>query len=963
MPGYTHSECPKIFNVGTWNVRTMGPRGKLENVKREMKRAEINILGMSEVRWKGVGEFTSDEYRIIYSGGETGHRGVAVILDRKFKDRVTKITQHSDRLILIRIKSEPVDVVLIQVYMPTSDAEDEEVESIYEQIEDLIKKEKATDQVIVLGDWNAVVGEGREGKVVGEFGLGKRNERGQELVNFCKRMKLAVTNTWFRHEKRRRYTWKKPGDTGRYQLDYILIKHRYRNSVKNSRAYPGADVDSDHNLVMAKIELKLKKIVKSIQKRKWCMNELEKQKGKFQRVVEREMATEADDRNCSRTIQGKWKKLKEAITIGAKEVYGYQKARTAKKPWITKEMLDKMDERRKWKNTNTSYGKKEYSRLNNELRRETDKARNQWWNDKCDELAEYDRRGRSDLLYQEVGKLTRTTKKAGTKNIAINDKSGELKTEMSEVKERWKEYVEELYDKAGKPAEEDFELEDENMIESDQKGPDLLRDEIFAAIKCMKSGKAAGVDDIPAEFLKMLEGEALKELVELCMEIYTTGIWPEDFTKSVMIPIPKKSNAVDCADYRTISLISHASKILLKILNNRIQSKADVMLSKTQFGFRKGCGTREAIGVMRTICERSLEHGNEVFICFVDFEKAFDRIDWVKMLEILKGIGVDWRDRRLIMNLYMNQTAVVKIQQEYSDEGEIGRGVRQGCSLSPLLFNIYAEAMMVEAMEGIEEGVKIGGKLIKDVRFADDQGMIAKNEAGLQKSMDSLNSTSLRYGMKINSKKTKVMKVSRIKGEVNITINGIKIEQVESFRYLGHTMTDDGRCEKEINSRIAQAKDAFGERKELLTKSLEKSTKVKIVKTLVWSTLLYGSETWTLKKEDIRKLEALEMWLWRRMEKISWTDKVSNVEVLGRVGVERELINMLRSRKKSWIGHVLRGDGLLKEVIEGRMEGSKPRGRPRMGMLDDLITRSYVDMKRKTEDREGWKSYMPWTCR
>ena len=109
----------------------------------------------------------------------------------------------------------------------------------------------------------------------------------------------------------------------------------------------------------------------------------------------------------------------------------------------------------------------------------------------------------------------------------------------------------------------------------------------------------------------------------------------------------------------------------------------------------------------------------------------------------------------------------------------------------------------------------------------------------------------------------------------------------------------------------------------------------------MWTTLLYGSETWTLKKEDISKLETLEMWLWRRrMEKISWKDRISNEVVLGRVGVERELITTLRSRKKSWIGHVLRGDGLLKEVIEGLMEGSKPRERPRLGMLDDLIRES-----------------------
>jgi hypothetical protein len=99
--------------------------------------------------------------------------------------------------------------------------------------------------------------------------------------------------------------------------------------------------------------------------------------------------------------------------------------------------------------------------------------------------------------------------------------------------------------------------------------------------------------------------------------------------------------------------------------------------------------------------------------------------------------------------------------------------------------------------------------------------------------------------------------------------------------------------------------------------------KIKIVKTLVWTTLLYGSETWRLKKEGIRKLEALEMWLWRRMEKISWTDKLTNEEVLERIGINRQLMSELRHRKKNWIGHILRGDALLKEVIEGRMEGKE----------------------------------------
>src|SRR6476661_9589653 len=110
-----------------------------------------------------------------------------------------------------------------------------------------------------------------------------------------------------------------------------------------------------------------------------------------------------------------------------------------------------------------------------------------------------------------------------------------------------------------------------------------------------------------------------------------------------------------------LSLISHASKILLKILTNRTEAKARDFIGQNQFGFRKGCGTRDAIGVMRMMCQRSLEFGNNVYICFVDFEKVFDRVNWEKMMKVLQSVGVDWRDRRMINEHYMNQEAVVRI--------------------------------------------------------------------------------------------------------------------------------------------------------------------------------------------------------------------------------------------------------------------------------------------------------------
>src|SRR6218665_4047839 len=128
--------------------------------------------------------------------------------------------------------------------------------------------------------------------------------------------------------------------------------------------------------------------------------------------------------------------------------------------------------------------------------------------------------------------------------------------------------------------------------------------------------------------IKSLREKATEELVLLCKRMYEKGEWPNDFNKSVVVPIEKKENATECGYFRTISLIPHASKIVLKILTRTITARAGEFLGKNQFGFRNGCGTREAIGVMRMLCERSLEHENELFICFVDFEKAFDRVQW-----------------------------------------------------------------------------------------------------------------------------------------------------------------------------------------------------------------------------------------------------------------------------------------------------------------------------------------------
>jgi len=135
--------------------------------------------------------------RVIYSEDNRGQSGVAILLGDRVANCVTEIERSGDRLLSVRIQAFPVDIVIIQVYMPTTTHEEEEVDEIYETIEKRLENTKGKDYTIIMGDWNASVGEGEEEGYIGKYGLGKRNERGQKLVEFCRRQNMIATNTWF----------------------------------------------------------------------------------------------------------------------------------------------------------------------------------------------------------------------------------------------------------------------------------------------------------------------------------------------------------------------------------------------------------------------------------------------------------------------------------------------------------------------------------------------------------------------------------------------------------------------------------------------------------------------------------------------------------------------------------------------------------------------------------------------
>jgi len=168
----------------------------------------------------------------------------------------------------------------------------------------------------------------------------------------------------------------------------------------------------------------------------------------------------------------------------------------------------------------------------------------------------------------------------------------------------------------------------------------------------MRNRKATGNnDDVPGDVLNLLREGGLKILVKLINTIYENGEWPKDFTEVTMIALErKKTQATKCGDHRKISLIAHTAKIIAKILRRRLERKIEDVLGEDQFGFRREKGTRDGNGMMRIKAERTLEIDDEVCTCFIDWQKAFDRVNWTKLMEIIRRTGIDWPERRLIRN-------------------------------------------------------------------------------------------------------------------------------------------------------------------------------------------------------------------------------------------------------------------------------------------------------------------------
>ena len=480
----------------------------------------------------------------------------------------------------------------------------------------------------------------------------------------------------FPHKDIHKYTWTSPDGLHKNQIDHIAVNTKFKRSVRDTRAYRGADVGSDHNLVITGTKLKLSKVKKTnTTSRKYeisTLNSIDVQKefvlelrNRFSCFKIKETEDNEEEETDRRTevdsnIEQCLKSVKETFNETVKNVLGFKKRKS--KSWISAKSWEKIEERRKIKmkvnetksDRLRSRLKAEYQSKDKEVKRSVRKDKREW----AEHIAREAENAASQGNMKEVHEATKKLCNEKPRHIdMVKDKEGNLLTKDDEIRKRWGEHFDEVLNRPAPSLVADINKETE-CIDNIEVGY-ITRDEIRNAMHKMKKGKAAGIDSITIELLRAGSDVTTEVLYELFTKIWDKEEIPEDWSKILIVKLPKRGNLTDCDNWRVITLIPVIVKIFGSAIINRIRVGMDNKLRNEQAGYRQGRNTTEQIFVLRNIIEQVIEWNSNLYICFVDFEKAFDSVHRETLWKLLKIYGIPDKPVNMIKAMYRNSKCAV----------------------------------------------------------------------------------------------------------------------------------------------------------------------------------------------------------------------------------------------------------------------------------------------------------------
>lgn len=949
--------------------------GGLKILTDALKSAKINITAIQETRWPGKNVISNREYAFYYSGidNKQGTFGTGFVVLKEAMNAVIDFKPIDERLCTLRIKGKFFNITIINGHAPTEDKDDDVKDVFYENLQKAYNNSPARDIKIVLGDFNAKVGqETVYRQTVGINALhNTTNENGTRLVDFAVTNNMVVASTYFPHKDIHKITWVSPDGHTRNQIDHVLIDARHKSNVMDVRSCRGLNIDSDHYLVRMICRARIH--AQSAQHpatRRYDLTKLKSAnvKKQYEETMEQHIIARLE-RPQPESVNETWGAIVHDIESVAEEVIGFQNTRR-RNNWFDEEceaiLAAKNTARNKYLQRATRANKDDYREKRNTERKLFRKKKVQKERELFEEIQILSSNNDTRGLY---GKVKQNRAGYTQQPLFCKDTNGTVIANEERCIVRWTEYFRELLNNNNA---ENRVANQQAVRVNDQMQPhpyiaEPSLEEVKATIMKLKNNKAPGSDNIPAELIKH-GGIALSvELHQLITQIWRNEELPEEWKMGVICPLHKKGDKLECGNYRGITLLNIAYKLFANVLYQRLLPYAEENIGEYQCGFRRDRSTTDQIFSVRQILEKCREFNVDTHHLFVDFKAAYDSVIRLELWNTMIEFGFPHKLISLTKLTLHNVTSCVRIRNRLSESFTTADGLRQGDPLASLLFNIVLEKAVRSSNVNVHN--TIYRKSVQLVAYADDIDIVARSVRHLEEPFTALRMEAANLGLEVNVDKTKYMVATASTplstAPQTIQLGETSFNMIDNFVYLGSLVNSMNIIGEEVRRRVTIGNRCYFSLKKLfLSTTLSRKLKCTLYSTLVRPVVMYGSETWVMTQKDENYLRTFERKILRTIfgavfDCGIWRRRFNHeLEILYN---EPDIVRLIKIGRLRWFGHVQRMPSyriplkLFEGWPDGRRRAGRPRGRWKDAVFADLKAMRIHDWKTLAGNRPDWR--------
>lgn len=928
----------KYLYVATYNVKTLSTYCHLLELNEALKNIKYDVIGLAETR--RLGNFIEEygNFILYYMGQTPGLYGVGFMVNKRLKNSIISFKGLSERVALLDLSINNLEITIIQCYAPTTAASDEDVELFYSTVNNALKI--CRKNTIVIGDFNAKIGQPKtEDTIMKRHGYGVKNNRGSRLIQFARENSLSILNTFFKKKDSKRWTWISPDGKTKNEVDYILTnfpKHAENIEVIKVQ-YP-----SDHRLVRATFKLQhLKANRKSYGKNTHSNLKTEAEINIYKESVHKQLENSKLWQN-SHTVQELHDKIVEAIQDGLKK--SHNSVTHENEPSVLSEKTKQLISRRRV----LQKAKQKTRSMKNEL-----KALYKL-------ISKYIRNDYKNYRKKTIEKhviQTRSVKRAN-KELRLHKTWIEGLNASNKVTSNRKEilYVATEFYKSLYTSEHHVESFTASTLPKETASDiaDIKELEVLNGITRLKPDKSPGPDSITNEALKLGASHLASPLTQLFNLVLKTATVPKQWTESHIILLYKKGDPNDINNYRPISLLSSIYKLFSSIIEKRIRKTIENHQPVEQAGFRRGFSTVDHIHSIEMIIDKYIEFQKPLYIGFIDYRKAFDTLEHQAIWESLRSQNIEASYIKVLQCIYKNSSSRIRLETT-GPAIPIKRGVRQGDPISPTIFISVLERVIGQ-LKWEKRGLNINNKYISHLRFADDIVLLSDNKMELQWMLDDLHAASQRVGLEINRSKTNIMTNYR---KSPVYLKNEALEYVDTYIYLGKQLSfEKHRNEQEIERRVSNAWKKYWSYKEIMKSDMPIKIKQTVMNTCILPSLTYASQTWKYTQQAQAKIRTCQRGMERSMLKIRKIQKIPHTIIRKKTKVTDALI-YCKKLKWRWAGHIARlkdNRWTARVTSWGGPSGTRKKGRPATRWTDDIVHTAGKHWMETAKDRDAWNS-------